>query len=298
MAPRRCLSVVIAVAAFVGASEVAWGQGRSLASVSFEIVPKVSLVGMPPGQPVEIGMSTLRTALTVPYFIKSTKTVLLPGASYGLNMVSVDGVTEPPSRWHQVGLSLGLMQILSRRWRTLMMLRPSIAGDFKDIDGDHFRFSGVALGIVQIKPNLAFGFGLVANYQFGELLPLPGLMLRWEPLEGLLVDIFLPAFLRTSYTWAGRIEVGVELMMSGNRYTIRDNELVDNVRYTQVDGGGFLALRLVSLLWLKAYGGAGLYRRFDIYDKAGDAIRDFEFERGPVLRVGLEFRMPRRRRKK
>jgi len=269
---------------------------RSLSQVSLEHATKANILNRPAGQPdVSLAATTLQAELLVPIFIKSTRTLLLPGLSYAATWFGLNGVNaypDPGGPWHNLTLTLGVVQSLPRRWRLAITFRPGLASDFKNVSSDDLRFSGAVMAMHALNPKLTMGFGLVGNYSFGDFLPLPGFFLDWRPGPSLRLWIILPRFLQFSYTWRRRIEVGVRMKLSGSRITIRGRPNVDNARCSQIDGGAYVALRLFSQLWLSLYGGVPIYRRFDLFNAQGGKVAAYDTAFTGIVNAGLEFRFP------
>jgi hypothetical protein len=123
--------------------------------------------------------------------------------------------------------------------------------------------------------------------------------LDWRP-SPFHIETFLPAFFDAKAILGDRLEIGLRAEVSGNAYAVRDarvakvwpcapnpvddpttsqNELVpqrrecfDHVAYSVVTAGAMVSVRLFGSVWMSAFGGRSLFRRFELMNDDNDRI--------------------------
>jgi len=184
-----------------------------------------------------------------------------------------------------------------------VQLSPSLATNFKNVDGEHVRFSAVMLFFYQFSKRFSLGFGAIANYAFGSLLPLPGLEVVWRPTERWHVYVFLPSNLRVAWRALPFMDVGVGSALAGNRYMISDicdpsdltrpcNNAVESLVYSVIDVHAFVDFKLYGWLWFSLRGGHTLWRNFDVLDTNNNSVGGRDFDNAPIFGVRLALRPP------
>lgn len=75
----------------------------------------------------------------------------------------------------------------------------------------------MALASRSFSERVALGGGAVATYSFGSLVFLPAVSVEWKPIDGLVVQGFVPVFMSAQYTFSNRVELGVRGDIAGRR---------------------------------------------------------------------------------
>lgn len=281
-------TVIILVGATLDITEAAAQNGGI---IGVEYAAPVALGNLAPENPdLELGLTTFQVDVGYPFKIESTNTVLVPGINYRGTFPSVSegsGVD-----FHEMGLKLTAIQSLSSSWNLVLLLNPSLATNFQNIDSNHLRFNSGLLALYQISESFQLGFGAFANYNFGEFLVLPGLQIDWRISEEFRFLMFLPTNARLSWRFLEFMEFGVASRLTGNLYNIEDsdNANVESLAYTVVDAHAFLDIRLFSNIWLSFLGGYTLFRNFEVRDVNGDPLGDQDFQNTPIFGLNLVFR--------
>lgn len=295
---RLLVSSLWGAALLSAASNVS--AGPPLAYVAYDHAPATRVRDQPAGtEPTEVRFNTFAIKATAPLRLGTGKRdpVFLPALQYRLIFPreTLGPGRDNADEYHELGLSLTWLQPLSDDWNLLLLATPSLAGAFSPIDTEHFRIAGGALGLVKLSPKVNLGFGLVASYSFGELLPVPAFTLDWRPNDNARVDLFLPSFASIVWTPGDRFELGPRAQLDGNRFTMpseNDSQGANSVSYSVIDAGLQAALRVGGPMWLTTYAGYVVVRRFEIFDDRDKRVADLSTEPGPVFRVGLELRPP------
>lgn len=220
----------------------------------------------------------------------AAKTWLVPGASYRLEAPRfVDPPVSVPRIpiLHEVEISIGLLQKFGERerWSLLVKANIGLAGDLAMVDVGALRAGGVVLGAYAFSDTFELGLGAGVTWAFGQVMPIPVVKLKWEPLENLKLEALLPAYLLFEGRPIDRLRAGIYAELVGNEYAIRDPDAqtfatcagddegcLDHVAYTDGNAGGFVGVRLAGELWLEVHGGASFYRRFEMLDVEDEPV--------------------------
>jgi len=283
---------------------------------------------MPPATVEEAGgvnaqITSYDALVNVPTRLART-TFFIPGLQFHVDSISY--ANEPPSFTpvrSLIGLDLTLLLAHQLNDTTTLSFRvwPGVAGDLKKLDAGALRVGG--LGMLSWAPSerVTLGGGALASYSFGQLLPLPMLYLDWTPRRYLRVEASLPFFASTTFRWSDRLELGALADVSGNEYAIRSAEVrdrypcvggrddattpviegraspgncTDHLAYSVVAVGAIARVRLFSSLWLGAFFGHTVFRRYDLKNPDGGRLPGGEVDMPnvPVFRLGFTFRIP------
>ncbi len=284
----RATSLALALAALSG---VARAQ-TDLVSVAYEETFPARVMPDTPGMDTELRVRTLRIGAGFPVQVRDSKTVVIPGLSYGVTMPRIEGgAGSVPNDIHELGLTLSTIVSLSERWRLSFGGAFQLATDFSEIDDRHLRATLQLAAMYQPHQRFTFGFGLAANYSLGSLLPLPVIVVDWLPVDYFRLRIALPQSLAVLFRLGDRVELGLSAQLRGNRYAI-DNDLtsIDSVRVASLRAGITASVRIVKGLWLSLTGARTVFRRFDFYDGSQE-IDSLEPDNAFVLEAALAYRL-------
>ncbi|MEM9195970.1 MAG: DUF6268 family outer membrane beta-barrel protein [Myxococcota bacterium] len=316
--PRRSVAL-LAVTAMLLAPGSAAAQFPDLASVSAQYMGPVALEGAD----AEVDVTTFDVAANAPIPL-AEGTFLIPGIAYRAIGVDVLGDTSDIDLFgpfHSIDVPVLFVQRLAEDWLFSLRASVSFAGDFADFDSSMMLFSAVSMVTHSFNDRFVLGAGLFAAYSFGNFLPLPALFVDWEPVDSLKITAFVPAFVDVVTTLGDRFEFGVRAEISGNSYGIRDasvteswpcaaretddpvteadetvaqtSECIDNIAYSVVSLGVLANVRVASTLWLGAFGGRTVYRKFDAQNRSGDSLQDSQTLPAAFLfRLSLTWRIP------
>jgi hypothetical protein len=319
----RALFVAAALAAALARPSLARAQLPPLAETQAQYLPSSEV---PDSGGLKSQVASYDAALNVPIVLGET-TFLVPGAQYHVDSVSYSGqpagFTEL-NALHSVDFPILLVQLLSETWSLSMRVWPGAASDFGAFDTQALRVGGLAL-LTWSPPRgrVTLGAGPIVTYAFGEMLPLPLVYVDWKPKPWLRVEASLPAFTNVQVALGQRWELGVQADVNGNEYSIRAPELaerypcrsspvddatttanetkadpascLDHLAYSVVTAGAVARLRLFSSVWLGAFFGRTLFRRYDAKNVSGEAVPGgrVALSNELALRVALTFRLPR-----
>lgn len=244
-------------------------------------------------------VSSYDVAVNVPVVL-GAKTFLVPGLSYHVESLSyADALPglESLRTFHAVEVSALLVQLLPSSWSLSLRLAPGLAGDFRAIDGGVVRLGAVALATHRFSDALTLGGGGLATWSFGELLPLPAVYVDWRPAPFIQIEAFVPAFAHAKWRLGDRFEIGARIEVAGNAYAVRAPDAapgIDHVSYSVVTAGAAAGARIAGSLWLTAFAGSSVFRRYELKDAGGDTLDggSEDLANAPFVRAGLSWRLP------
>ncbi len=290
MTHRIALTVVVVLVVLADLA-VAHAQTFDVARVDFRVLLPTGFSEPPSGsEDVELTTYSVDASVLVPIPL-SEDFSLLAGASYRWLGPDLSGAPAVETRdFHEVGATLGATGRLNDQWTLTGIVAPSLASDFRELEADAINFRAYLAASVELDPRFTFQFGVLGSYQLGRFAPLPVAGFEWTPTDEDLIALQLPLSLRYAHTFGGRVQLALEARLAGNRHHATGAPS-QSLRTTTVDVGVRAAVRLVGGLWLEAYGGAVLFRNFDVSD-GNDPLFDGRIEPGGILQVSLAFRPP------
>lgn len=317
---RLALTWLLAALAWLAWPRSAVGQVPDLAEVSVGYLPPAKLADQ---APAAAQVTSYDVAVNAPIPLGKTR-FFIPGATYHADSASF--TDSPPGfvelrRFHAVDVALLGVQLLPGDWSVSVRVAPGLAGDFHDIDGRSFRLNGMAMASHAFSSRFVLGGGALVSYQHGGVLPLPAVYAEWRPLPELQIEAFVPAFAQARWTLFDRLQLGVRSELSGNSYAIGDERIsgrwpcrggvdqpgtpldesqarpadcLDHVTYVVAGAGATASVRLVSSVWLHAFGGHTFFRQLQRNNADRDALPggDEELPNVPFFRLGLTWRLP------
>ena len=305
---RACVVFACFFALFFVVPTQAHAQIPDIVDLSAQYIPGTELDD-PPG--LEAQVSSYDFTLNVPVVL-GERTFLIPGLNYHVDSISFENTPDEfvdLRMFQSVSLPVLFVQILPRNWSLAARVAPGIAGDFETIDSRMLTFSGVLSLTKGVSERLVVGFGGIASYAFGVLLPLPSFYMDWTPNDWLRFETYIPAFAHLDFLIGDRIEIGPRIDIAGNDYAVRDERVaqspacndptsnancLDHVAYSVATTGVQLGVRIAGTLWTTFYGGRTIYRRLEMRNRDGDTL-DGGLETLPsdwFIRANLVFRIP------
>lgn len=316
----RSVPAVLALGAWLWPA-AAVAQFPDLLEVSAQYMPGVALEEP---RPARAQLTSYEGTLNLP-LVLGERTFLIPGLSYHNDAVSYQrappGFT-PLRAFHSLEASLLFVQLLPRDWSLSLRVAPGLAADLPRLEAEQLRVNALALATHGFSERLVAGGGVLASHAFGTFLPLPAAYVEWQPVAGLKLETFLPAFVDLRYTFAGRVELGLRADVAGNAYAVRDERVrgawpcaagpedpttpfsealaqpeqcFDHVAYSVAVVGVVAGVRLFSSVWWTALVGHSVLRRFDQRNPDDERISGglHAMPDAPFVRTSLTWRIPR-----
>lgn len=314
---RRLRIAVLACAALVGSASVAEAQVPNLVDISAQYVPDDTDASSSGAE-----IATFRLGLNVPIPL-SPRRFLILGGSYQVDAATVSAPMSVDRTFRTPGLSATLIQLLPNRWTWVSRVGASLSGDFDEVDRRMLAVSAMTIVSHPITERFSLGGGAIVSAGFGQVMPLPALLINWRPTDNLLVESLLPAFASARHTAWNRIELGTLVDIGGGNYAVRDSRTrdswpcagqatddpmttadetmarpdvcFDHVSYRVASASLLFGVRLTSSLWLTAYGGVSFYRQAEKRNRSGDALEGGtqSLPTAPFFRASMTWRIPR-----
>ncbi len=318
----------VVVAALVAST--AHAQAPSLVDIAGDWVPSAS-VGLPdevqnavPMADPKVQVSELSARLNVPIRL-SDDALLMPGVGYGIRAFSQSAsVVNVPddAELHELSASIVFIYRFTDSWSMLLQVAPAFAGDFANVDGDHFRFGGVTMVSYAFSRRFTLGLGVGANYQFGALLPLPALRIDWHITDSLRLSGLLPQSIVLNWQLGDRLELGLSSSITGQSYAITSDRVqqrwpcsaqasdlpqtpfderqadtdrcFSNLAFSRGGVGPVIAVRLFSSVWLSARASYLFFRRYEFLNDKNETpdFGNLELDNTVSVTARLEFRIP------
>lgn len=284
---RTYLWSSIAVAWIV--PSIAHAQLDNTVGVTVEFAPYAALEGDAGLEsPPEVGYRNVRANLIAPVEIEDWDAVLFPGMSYRLYAPRIRDpfVPDGPDQLHDLNLRFGVLKNFGDTWSLAISLGAGLATDFQDLEADHLRYQGLAAVRYDTGGSWLFGLGAVFTYWFGEPLALPAVQViyrgdRWN------ADVSLPRLANLRYRIVEGVEIGVLGQVDGNRFSLGEDLPVESVSLSIADVGAVAGVQLAGPVWLTAYAGATVLRRYDYLDEDNAELVNLDQARGPIFRLGI-----------
>ena len=326
---HQIIGTMVAMATVAGTQEAAAQIPPPIVSISGEWVPPAG-VELPqevqdlvPPADREFQTAIFDAAVNVPIRL-SDRAVLLPGVRYGLLIPSDSGtvVNLDDPQFHTVTAQLLFSYQFNSSWSMVLQVAPSLAGDFSNVEGDHFRLAGMGLVSYRFSPRFELGAGVAATYRFGGLLPVPVMRLNWQISKTVQFDAVLPAMLNLTWQPHNRFELGIAGSIIGQSFAVTsdnvqqrwpcraedsDNpdtpfdELVadndrcfDRLAFSRGEIGPVASVRLFGSVWFSVRASFLFLRRFEFLNADNETpdVGDITVDRALSLISTIQLRIP------
>lgn len=297
---NSALAVICLLALFAGGLQAA---GFQVASFSLEQVPKaeLNLTGSEEGELKTTGTTTT-VKLAIPIKLDGRKRVLLNFFTFRVLHQSYEnaGATALaflPAELYTIKYGLVLHQELSPLWSLNVLVQPAILTDFENVSSDHFTLRGGFLFERKVSENLSYAIGGGYSDDFGDEKILPAAWLKWKPSPGWKVDFDIPQKIDISRKLSNRVWLGLVGKATGAHFRIGQatpfidgsDIRVNRVKYSIVNVGPALKWNISDGVGLLLNGGTSVYRRYQVFDEAGDKLIDSDFESSIFIKATFKY---------
>ena len=327
---HHIMGALVAVATIIGAQDAEAQMAPPLVSVSGEWVPPASIErpqeieSQLPDASREVELPIFDAAVNVPIRL-SDSAVLLAGVRYGLLVPSNSGtvIDIDMPEFHTVMAQVLFNYKFTPSWSMILQVTPSLAGDFANVEGDHFRLAGMGVISYRFSPSFELAVGAAATYRFGELMPVPVLRLGWQISESVQLNAVLPAFLSLIWQPHDRFEVGIAGSVIGQSFAItsdniqqrypcraeatddpitpfdereQDDDLCfDRLAFSRGQIGPIVSVRLFSSVWFSLQANYLFLRRYEFLNANNETpdFGDITVERTLSVMGALQVRIPK-----
>ena len=288
---RRSLPLLLPALTLLLTATAVRAQGPVF-SLEGDFYPGSELAKSMVGPVTEAEVAVVRGQMGPLFAIGRRPTLIAPSISGSFVYISTSprepAADEPVKHLYDLDLNVTLLRFLSPRWLLAVTASPGIASDFEHIDAGQLTIQGATVVTKIVKPTFSWSVGAALTNAFGEILALPILGLGWRsPIAR--ADVLAPDRGELVLMLGSMLELGVSADLDGNIYTLgRGGELHDAiVRYSVIDFGPIVNLKLTPGVQVSLAGGASLNRRLEIENEEGRLIQDAELVNGAYLEVGL-----------
>jgi len=181
-----------------------------------------------------------------------------------------------------------MIDSLSQKWKMVVIVTPGLASDFEaDVSSEDFIFAGVFGFIKQMSKNFQLGFGISYMPDFGEPIPLPFLYIDWRIRPKLVANGILPTNLNLFYNVNRNVDLGLALMVNGNRYhgdPAKFNVDKPFLKYSEGTLSPMAQIHLSKWLHLQVEGGFAFYRNFEFFDDK-DKLQSLDLKKTGYVRA-------------
>ena len=188
-------------------------SGVAAIRISHSWVPDRKIEGLS----TEVGLS--EWSVMSPIFYHKSETWSF-GAGLRYESTSLDfsdSATLDEDRLQSIDLPLFLGMEQSEKIQWILMLNPSLSGDFEQVDGDTLNYLLLGGARYRKSETLEWFFGAVYSTGFDDDLFLPAIGFKWEPSEK--SDLFFAGpILRYRYSFTDSLDLVLAGNLSGNRW--------------------------------------------------------------------------------
>ena len=293
--PLVLLATLLGVATCIESIAAQPQRPLQVAEAGFDRYFAAPVQGFGGAQDATVALTRLFGGVRIPFQLRPDTTLLL-GASAQATLASFDRLPETidadaiRDELYSLSLDLALRQRIAERWWLIVAPQPGISSDLTALSGDDVLFRGVTRVDWAASDTLLLGLGVLYGTDFGEPLTLPLVRIEWDVSD----TVYLSAVVPQRFTLMARIgtaaEAGLAGEISGNVFNLNDAPLgAESARYSLINVGPLVRLRLAPALWLDLSGGLNLARRF----QSDVAVQDYEvLELGeaPFIRAAIAVR--------
>ncbi len=288
------LALVLLAPALVSAQ----GEPLELGRSEVEVIGPAELRGLEDTgiASIDVATWTSRTSLTLPVPIRRGALIVGANYTYLRTVIDAQGFSTERASFHEVGILVGGMAQLTRRWSLALGVSPSYASDFERRSRNAINFAAFGSASVVLRPDeLEIGFGLAASYRLGRAAPLPIFELRWVPRPEATLLISLPQGMRFSWILGQRWLFAAGLRLDGSRYLIGETDpalpTTTSFERAVVGAGLSVGARLSGPLWLELTGGTTLFRNFELLADSGDSVGGADVDNALYAQLALIVRV-------
>ena len=241
------------------------------------------------GLSTEVGLS--EWSVMSPIFYHKSETWSL-GAGLRYESTSLDfsdSATLDEDRLQSIDLPLFLGMEQSEKIQWILMLNPSLSGDFEQVDGDTLNY--LLLGGARYRKSETFEwfFGAVYSTGFDDDLFLPAIGFKWEPSEK--SDLFFAGpILRYRYSFTDSLDLVLAGNLSGNRWNTEAGYGERDLRLRSYRLSLGLQWNLFEKHAVFAAVGTEFAREVEIKNSAGTTLMERDLKTAPSFELGYRFR--------
>ena len=279
---------------------VAKAQSKiDLFGVSFYYNPGVGLKNAPSNdfEDLKYNVSEIKAFATIPFQLKDKKTTIITGLKWHFVNAPFDDFPNGKSfeaNLHSIQINAGVNHKFSDKWGGLIMLRPTLASNFKGgIESDDFFLQGSAAVHRMISKKLKIGAGAGNTIGFGEPRMVFVFLLDYRD-ERVSLKINAPALLDFRYA-VNKTEYGLKAELEGGQYNLSnlkgDAQVIANlsaIKFSRYNIGPTFGWNLNKNIRFEFSAGYSVNRILKTLDRSGSST-NYDLRHGGYLRTGFFF---------
>lgn len=246
---------------------------------------------------VETQISQFNLAINYPVVLSEEKTFLVNSVSFEMLNFTFDNVPAQftylgQDKLYAISYSLGFLQKINKQWAINLLVKPVLASDLNNIDGDHIKFQGAGVVNYSINENTQLGLGVAYNSDFGKPQLLPVLKLKYDNHNGFVINTTIPKSIEIIYSFSNSFDAEIAGDVNGNHYRIgkEDSPAKGNsLKYSTTTLGPTLKYKITKNLNLLLSGGFMLNRIYESFDPDNNQLREADLENGFFVRGGISY---------
>jgi hypothetical protein len=281
----------------------ACAEGLELASFSYEYVPSAELdILGDEARELQTRSQTFTAKLAIPILLSGRNTALLNFITLRelrqhYDNVKASGVEYTPAHLYTIKYGLVFRQVISEQWSFATLIQPALLSDFEDGEANQVRLRAGFVFERRATPALKYGFGLGYSDDYGDEKILPVVRLGWRPTDRWAISFDVPQNLKIWYRAASRVSVGVLGKVTGAHFRVGEDVRVTDgrttsggsIKYSILNIGPALEVKLQNSLSLELNAGRSFHRRFELWDRNDNLIADSKFENSLFVKATLRY---------
>ncbi|GAA3616752.1 DUF6268 family outer membrane beta-barrel protein [Flavivirga amylovorans] len=243
----------------------------------------------------EVEINEWKTSFQVVIPLKERKTYLLNGINYSLfnyHTTIESSNLNIQETYHSIGYSVGLINILSKKWKLIFNLAPTISGDFNEsLSTDDFILQLSALALKRANENFQYGFGFTYTNRFGNFTLFPLINLTYKKNKWLTLAV-IPSYVSQFYNINEKSRIGIKAAIYGNLYNVDFDNMpstidLNRISYSRITIGPEFQFKLFGDLYLNTSTGFTVRNIIKIQDDQLNTELDLNVDDTFFFNVGL-----------
>ncbi len=274
-------------------------QNIEIIKIEYGFLPAVKFKKppIPASNDVKTQVKEFNLTINYPIVLSEKRTFLVNNVSFEMLNFAFDNVPTQftylgPEKLYAISYSLGLLHRFNKRWAINLLFKPVLASDLNNVDGDQVKFQGAGVINYNINESIQFGLGGAYNSDFGEPQLLPLLKLKYDNLNGFVINTMIPKSIEIIYSFSDEFDAGIAGNVIGNHYRIgkEDSPAKGNsLKYSSIALGPTLKYKVTYNLNFLLKGGFVLNRIYESFDMIDNQLRDADLENGLFVSGGLSY---------
>ena len=253
--------------------------------LSFSGSPKQTLEGTT----AELGLEQW-TIITPLFYKKSGSWSFAGGLRYEATNMECSETSLLDEDWLQsIDFPLLLMKEQSEKLNWMLLLNPTIAGDYESIDSDSFNYLTILGARYRTSENFQWFFGAVHTTGYDDNLFLPAIGFYWQASER--ADfLFAGPFLRYKHSLTDSLDLILGGRFSGSKWNTRADYGERDFRLKAYRTSATLQWNLDEKHAILSSVGWEFAREVEIKSSNGTLIREQDLDHAPYFELGYRFR--------